>query len=195
MSGRGCLIVLDRDGVLNRVFGDPASGHVQSPLVPSEVELFPWVAHAVFTLTHAGFTLAVATNQPGWAKGQTTRADLDEVQARVLSQARSQGGVIANAFVCFHRAEDGCVCRKPRPGMLEQALAAHPKCRAADAWMVGDRATDIVAGAAAGMKTALLGPPVAGDRELLERHQLNPSFRGADLRDFVKLVVPNQGAL
>ena len=120
------LIVLDRDGVLNRLLENPAEPRPDSPMRPSEVEIFPWVPAVLRELTVAGFGLVIASNQPAAAKGKTTRADLEAAHAEVLRAATAGGGVILSSHLCFHRAEDGCACRKPATGLLEEAFARHP---------------------------------------------------------------------
>ena len=94
MDARRSLIVLDRDGVLNHLIDNPAEPRPDSPLRASQVTVFPWVPQALRDLTEAGFGIVVASNQPGWAKGKTTRADLEDVHAAVLREAQSQGGVV-----------------------------------------------------------------------------------------------------
>ncbi len=136
----GTLIVLDRDGVLNRLLDNPAEPRPDSPMRPSEVEVFPWVPAVLRDLTAAGFGLVIASNQPAAAKGKTTRAELEAAHAEVLRAATASGGVILSSHVCFHRAEDGCACRKPATGLLEEAFARHVTFAPARSWMVGDRA-------------------------------------------------------
>jgi D-glycero-D-manno-heptose 1,7-bisphosphate phosphatase len=179
------LIVLDRDGILNRTLPTPDEPRPDSPLRPADVELFPWVPDIVRRLTAAGFGLVVASNQPAAAKGKTTRAALDETHAAVLAAAQAAGGVILSSHVCFHRAEDGCACRKPATGLLEEAFARHAAYDRAASWMVGDRATDVLAGAAFGLRTALLGG-LDEDRALLAARGIRPTFMGTDLRDFAE---------
>jgi D-glycero-D-manno-heptose 1,7-bisphosphate phosphatase len=188
------LIILDRDGVLNRTVPNPAEPRPDSPLRPEEVAIFPWVPAALRRLTEAGFGIAVATNQPAAAKGKTTRAALEQVHRLVCEAAQSDGGVILGSYICFHRAEDGCSCRKPRTGLLENAFAQHPQFQPSTSWMVGDRATDVLAGAALGMKTAYLGGPSRLDLPALARSGVPPSFCGDDLRDFVDFLLESPSA-
>jgi D-glycero-D-manno-heptose 1,7-bisphosphate phosphatase len=143
--------------VLNRLITRRAGESPESPLTLEEVELLPGVARALRRLHDAGFVLAVATNQPAAAKGKLTRAELDEIHRKIVRLAESAGARISSSHVCYHRAEDGCDCRKPRTGLLRDALAAVPGARAEHTWMVGDRATDVMAGRALGLQTALLG--------------------------------------
>ena len=76
MASATGLILLDRDGVLNALVPNPAEPRPDSPLRTSEVVVFDWVPGVLRDLTRAGFGIAIASNQPAWAKGKTTRADL-----------------------------------------------------------------------------------------------------------------------
>ena len=185
----GTLIVLDRDGVLNRLLENPAEPRPDSPMRPSEVEIFPWVPAVLGELTAAGFGLVIASNQPAAAKGKTTRADLEAAHAEVLRAATAGGGVILSSHLCFHRAEDGCACRKPATGLLEEAFARHPGFTRALSWMVGDRAPDILAGTSFGLQTAYLGDVTSDDYATLAARGLRPSFHGPDLRHFAEFLL------
>jgi D-glycero-D-manno-heptose 1,7-bisphosphate phosphatase len=180
------LIVLDRDGVLNALIDNPAEPRPDSPLRPADVVVFDWVPGVLRDLTRAGFGIAIASNQPAWAKGKTTRAELQAVHAAVVLEAMSAGGVILSSHICYHRAEDACTCRKPATGLLAEAFAQHPGYDREASWMVGDRAPDIIAGATFGLRTALLvGGDVGGsERAVLTARDLRATFEGRDLRDF-----------
>jgi histidinol-phosphate phosphatase family protein len=184
MDRRSRLIVLDRDGVLNRTIHNPAEPRPDSPLRAAEVTVFPWVAAVLRRLNDAGFGLVIASNQPASAKGKATRAELELVHQLIVEGAQQAGAVILSSHICFHRAEVGCACRKPATGLLEEAFRQHPEFEVAASWMAGDRATDVLCGASFGLRTALLGPPDAGDTALLSNRQVQPSFQGRDLRDF-----------
>jgi D-glycero-D-manno-heptose 1,7-bisphosphate phosphatase len=187
------LIVLDRDGVLNALVPNPAEPRPDSPLRTSEVVVFDWVPDVLRDLTRAGFGLAIASNQPAWAKGKTTRAELQAVHAAVVLEATSRGGVILSSHICYHRAEDACTCRKPATGLLAEAFAQHPGYDRAASWMVGDRAPDVAAGAAFQLQTALLGDVAAEDRASLAARGVVATFEGRDLRDFAAHLLGPRG--
>jgi D-glycero-D-manno-heptose 1,7-bisphosphate phosphatase len=189
MGAGARLIVLDRDGVLNRLLPNPAEPRPDSPMRPSEVTIFPWVPAALADLTRAGYGLVIASNQPAAAKGKTTRAELEAAHAAVLAAATSAGGVILSSHLCFHRAEDGCACRKPATGLLDEAFARHPGYARAGSWMVGDRAPDIVCGAAFGLETAYLGEAASAEYAELLARGVRPSFQGSDLRQFADFLL------
>jgi histidinol-phosphate phosphatase family protein len=192
MSGSARLVVLDRDGVLNRLVLHPPGKTPESPHSLEEVAILPGVPEAIKRLTDAGFSLAIATNQPAAAKGQVTPEALDAIHEKVVRGAESAGGRITSSHLCRHRAEDVCACRKPRPGLLGDALLSSPGASAETSWMVGDRATDVLAGSALGFKTALLGvTPFPDDEALLKKSGVSPSFRGRDLQHFVDHLLSN----
>jgi D-glycero-D-manno-heptose 1,7-bisphosphate phosphatase len=189
MAARPGLIVLDRDGVLNRLLPNPAEPRPDSPMRASEVSVFAWVPDVLRDLTAAGYGLAIASNQPAWAKGKTTRGDLEAAHAEVLRLCTAAGGVILSSHICYHRAEDGCACRKPAIGLLEQAFGRHGQYSRASSWMVGDRAPDVLAGAAFGLQTALLAEADSPELAELASRAVRPSFHGRDLRDFARFLL------
>jgi D-glycero-D-manno-heptose 1,7-bisphosphate phosphatase len=151
------LIILDRDGVLNRHTVDAEQGTIDSPLHPDQVELEPGAPEALARLQALGYGLCIASNQPSAAKGKTTHANLQAVHARVVSLVEAGGARILSSHLCLHRAEDHCACRKPRTGLLEDAFAANPQAGRQGSWMVGDGVTDVEAGKALGLRTAFIG--------------------------------------
>ena len=192
MDRKARLIVLDRDGVLNRTIPNPAEPRSDSPLRVAEVSVFPWVPPVLRQLNDAGFALCIASNQPAAAKGKTTREELERVHARVIEEAQRDGAVILSSHICFHRAEDGCACRKPRTGLLADIFRQHPSFAIPQSWMVGDRATDVLAGATFGLRTALLaenGGQTGEELRVLESHEIKPSYYGIDVRDFSRFLL------
>jgi len=191
MAPRSTLIVLDRDGVLNALLPNPDEPRPDSPMRPAEVTVFAWVPDVIRDLTRAGFGIVIASNQPAWAKGKTTRAELQAAHAVVVEAAQSTGGIILSSHICYHRAEDRCTCRKPATGLLAEAFAQHPGFDIAASWMAGDRAPDVLAGVAFGLKTAYLGERNSDERAALAAKGIVPTFEGDDLRDFARLLLAN----
>lgn len=185
------LILLDRDGVLNQLVVDAEHGTIDSPLHPEQIKLMAGVPKALKILTDLGYALSVVTNQPAAAKGKTTRENLEITHRVIIEGAQSLGGIIQSSHICFHRSEDLCSCRKPKTGLLEEAIAAHG---GKAVWMVGDGVTDIQAGTALSLKTAFLGPQKCDACKIFQDTQLKPSFWGKNLLEFCHFLHQNKGA-
>ena len=99
---------------------------------------------AIARLSKAGWTVAVATNQSGLARGYYDLATLEAMHARLRELVAEQGGTVGLIVHCPHGPDDGCECRKPKPGMLRQ-IAAHYGTQLASIWFVGDSSGDLEA--------------------------------------------------
>ncbi len=142
------LIILDRDGVLN----EDSDDYVKSV---DEWLPIPGSAEAVGRLCDAGYTIAVATNQSGLARGYFSLADLQAMHSKMISLAAEHNGRFAHIAFCPHGPDDHCDCRKPLPGLIHQIEQALD-ISAAGCWMVGDSIRDLEAGVAAGCRPALV---------------------------------------
>jgi len=142
------LIVLDRDGVINRDLGGP----VVSPeaWVPIDGSL-----DAIARLNQAGFQVAVATNQSGIARGVLTVDDLHAVHKRMHEQVVQAGGRIDTVVFCPHSESEECECRKPSPGML-YTLSDRLNVDLTKVAVVGDSLRDIQAAMAAAATPVLV---------------------------------------
>lgn len=142
------LIILDRDGVINR--DSPA--YIKSA---DEWRPIPGSLEALGRLTRHGYRVAVATNQAGLAKGLFDAAALHAMHDKMRRLAAAHGGIIEAVFFCPHGAHDDCPCRKPRPGLFHQ-IAAHLGADLAGVPAVGDALRDIEAARAAGARPILV---------------------------------------
>jgi histidinol phosphatase-like enzyme len=110
------------------------------------------------------------------------------VHARVLELARSEGASILSSHLCFHRQDEGCACRKPRTGLLEQAFEANPGYDRRLSWMVGDGIHDIQAGQALALRTAFVGPRKIEYLKVFEDRSLQPTLMVRDLLELSDLL-------
>jgi len=140
-------VFLDRDGTLL-----PESGALSDP---EKVRLLPGVGAALRLLDQAGYAPVVVTNQAAVGRGLVSPEALRTVHARMRMLVRAEGVELAGIFVCPHRPEDACACRKPKPGLLLDAIG-ELGLSAAGSWLVGDTVKDVVAAQAAGVRPALL---------------------------------------
>lgn len=150
-----CAVYLDRDGVINSVIIH--DGKVFSPRSRDEFRIIEGTAQAVQALQEAGFKVMVVTNQPDIARGLLSKADLDWMTDRVLSEIH-----VDELFVCPHDDHDGCTCRKPQPGMLLQG-AEKWDVDLARSFMIGDSWKDMAAGHQAGCTCILIDAPYNQD--------------------------------
>jgi D-glycero-D-manno-heptose 1,7-bisphosphate phosphatase len=143
-------VILDRDGVLNHEA--PESGYVRDP---GEFLWLPGALEGLATLRRAGVRLTVATNQSGVGRGLMSLAQLTAVHDRMLTEAAERGGALDAVLFCPHAPEAGCDCRKPQPGLIQEAIS-RSGIAAADSLVVGDDRRDLEAAARAGVKAALV---------------------------------------
>ena len=109
-------VILDRDGVLNA--RPPKAQYVRSW---ADWQWLPGALDALRLLAEAGVRVIVVSNQAGIARGAMTASDVTDIHARVTREAREAGGAIEAIYTCPHGWDEGCECRKPKPGMLFQA--------------------------------------------------------------------------
>ncbi|SOC51373.1 D-alpha,beta-D-heptose 1,7-bisphosphate phosphatase [Chromohalobacter canadensis] len=143
------LVILDRDGVINRDSDD----YVKSL---DEFLPYPQAIEAIARLSQAGWTVAVATNQSGIARGYFDVATLEAMHAKMQELVNAAGGEIIYTAYCPHGPDDGCCCRKPLPGLLERIRDALGLETLEGSWMVGDSLRDLQAGDAVGCQSALV---------------------------------------
>jgi D-glycero-D-manno-heptose 1,7-bisphosphate phosphatase len=142
-------IFLDRDGVLNRPV--IREGKSYPPARVEDVEIYAGLRERLQHLKDLGFVLIVVTNQPDVARGTTPRETVEGINELIAREIPA----IDRFLVCFHDNNDGCDCRKPRPGMLLTG-AAEFDVDLTRSYMVGDRRTDVEAGIAVGTRTIFI---------------------------------------
>ena len=142
------LLILDRDGVINQ---DSAS------FVKSAEEWLPLPGSiaAIARLSRAGYTVAVASNQSGLARGLFDRNALRAMHRKLRRLVSDEGGRIDRIVVCPHGPDDGCRCRKPKPGLLMR-LARHYGVSLVGVPVIGDSLRDLQAADAAGATPILV---------------------------------------
>lgn len=168
-------VFLDRDGVLNRTFIRDGVSHPPERL--EEFDFLPGVVEAVRRLAAAGFALVVVTNQPDVARGRQTRQRVEQLNDIVRRELP-----VLEVVSCFHDAADGCLCRKPKPGMLLEA-ARRWRLDLRRSYMVGDRWSDVAAGQAAGCVSVLVQTPHSG------RDRCRPDHCVADLAEAAEWII------
>ena len=141
-------IFLDRDGTLNRAVLQDSKSY--PPGSVDDFELLPGVAQAIAALKAEGFLLIVVTNQPDVGAARQTLEVVEAMHVKLRSLLP-----IDDIRICYHIEEDCCGCRKPAPGMINDAAATWHIDLAAS-YMIGDRWRDVEAGRAAGCRTVFI---------------------------------------
>lgn len=148
-------VFLDRDGVINRYPGD--AGYVKSW---AEFSFLAGAKPALKRLSDAGFKLFVISNQAGVAKGVIPSAQLDLITANMLRELKNAGINLEGVYYCTHHPQDNCPCRKPKSGLIENALrdaaARQEKIDLAASYFIGDTTKDIEAGRSANLMTIMV---------------------------------------
>jgi D-glycero-D-manno-heptose 1,7-bisphosphate phosphatase len=147
---RGPAIFLDRDGVINcRRAGDYVLNWSQFLFVSG-------IQAALKQLSALHLPMIVISNQAAVGKGLLNPLALQEITAQMQQTLLADGVSLAAVFYCTHRADENCDCRKPRPAMLLSA-ANEFNIDLSRSIFIGDSASDIQAGLAAGCKPVLFG--------------------------------------
>jgi D-glycero-D-manno-heptose 1,7-bisphosphate phosphatase len=155
-------VFLDRDGTLN-----VDVGYLHRL---EDLELFPWTADALRLLKRAGYTLVVVTNQSGIAHGLIRPEFIGECHAEMRRRLQPAGADLDALYYCTHHPRGAiaelaveCRCRKPRPGMVEDAvrdLGVDP----ATSWVVGDKWLDVIWGTPSARARSWCAPAGAPSR-------------------------------
>ena len=167
-------VFLDRDGVINQatVWG----GKPYAPRKAEDFVILPGAEDAIMRIRAFGYLVLVVTNQPDINNKQVDPAEVNAMHNQLAHLP------IEKIYVCPHSQDEDCLCRKPKPGMLFQALDEF-NIDLSKSYMVGDRYSDMQASKSAGCKSVFI------DRKYGETQLANSDFICYDLQEFSKLLV------
>jgi D-glycero-D-manno-heptose 1,7-bisphosphate phosphatase len=182
-------LFLDRDGVI--------VDEAEYLADPAELRLLPGSAEAIAEVNRQDVPVIVVTNQSGVARGYFPESRVAEIHQQLDRLLAGQGAYITRYYYCPHHPTEGqssyrvdCQCRKPRSGMLLQA-ARELSLELQESYLVGDKLSDLEAGASAGCRTILVrtgyGRALA---DTLEPQGLNLEMIADDLREAVRFCLP-----
>ncbi|MFN3077243.1 MAG: D-glycero-beta-D-manno-heptose 1,7-bisphosphate 7-phosphatase [Alphaproteobacteria bacterium] len=140
-------VLLDRDGTIN------FDAHYLSS--PDQLKLLPGAGAGLRRMSALGLGLVVVTNQSGIARGYFTLDQLDAIHERLHRMLAAEGVRLDGLYVCPHGPREDCSCRKPRPGLVERAVA-ELGFDPAQGFMIGDKVADVKLGQAVGAETVLV---------------------------------------
>ncbi len=173
-------VFLDRDGVLNALVLNPATGRMESPLTPEDLRLCRGVVEALFRLQQAGYPLILVSNQPNYALGKCSLDMLSRIHHKLVCELLGAGITFSRFCYCLHHPQGVtpgfsglCVCRKPSPWFLLRARDDF-RLSMARSWMIGDQPTDVQCGKAAGTRTIRIDGNCGGSDPLPVRQHPGP---------------------
>ncbi|MBU3724125.1 MAG: D-glycero-beta-D-manno-heptose 1,7-bisphosphate 7-phosphatase [Burkholderiaceae bacterium] len=140
LSSSAPLIILDRDGVINF----DSDNYIKNP---DEWQAIPGSLESIARLTHAGWAVAVATNQSGIERGLFDISTLHAIHNKMVQAVAEAGGRIDGIFFCPHTNSSNCQCRKPAPGLMRDIATRYSR-ELKGVPTVGDSLRDLQAGAA-----------------------------------------------
>jgi D-glycero-D-manno-heptose 1,7-bisphosphate phosphatase len=149
-------VLVDRDGVINRRIPD---GYVTSW---EQFQFLPSALDALRLLAERNYKVIVVSNQACVGKGLMSTEELAELTRRFVDRVVKSGGRICNVYYCPHRAEDGCECRKPNPGLLRRAQREHGFVFT-QTFLIGDSERDLIAAHQVGCPSVLVGGDTSSD--------------------------------
>jgi D-glycero-D-manno-heptose 1,7-bisphosphate phosphatase len=180
------VVFLDRDGTINRDSADYIKRRSEFHFIPGSIE-------AIKSLTVNGFTSIVITNQSALARQLVSPEELESMHALMCRAVAAAGGRITDIFFCPHMPGEGCRCRKPAPGLIQQAQQKYD-IELADSIMVGDHAKDIECGRNAGCGRTVLvkSGKDHGVEKKLDQRPAAPDFVARNLFEAVKWIIATQ---
>ena len=181
MSDELDVVFLDRDGTLNR----DDEGYLADP---DRVVLLPGATEAVRSLNAAGIKAVVVTNQSGMSRGLISQEALARIHERLIALLAAGGAMLDGIFVCPHRPEHGCACRKPGTELALRAardLGVDPARSA----MIGDQAADVALAHRLGGRAVLVltGHGTRTDAEWADAPR--PHYIARDVHDGVQWLI------
>lgn len=174
------FVFLDRDGVINTY---QRNAYVNTP---DQFEFFPGSLEAIVELKRRGIGVIVISNQAGVGKGLMSLESLEAITEKMKREVEAAGGEIADVLYCTHRPDEGCNCRKPRPGMLQEAARRHGIDLASTVF-IGDAPSDWEAAKAAGCPFILVFSGKTSAAEAQAWAEM-PSMMAYSLKDAIELL-------
>ena len=141
-------LFIDRDGTIIKQI----DGHYISSI--EQIELIENIFPAILMLQNEGYLVIIVTNQAGINKGILSNEQVDEINQHIIQLLKKQGIDISAVYVCPHKPEEQCKCRKPQPGLLLKAAKEH-NIDLENSIIIGDTDKDTEAGLNAGLKKVI----------------------------------------
>jgi histidinol-phosphate phosphatase family protein len=173
---------VDRDGTINR--------EVHHLSHPDQLELLPGAAEGLRALCDAGCQLVVISNQSPIGRGMFTEDRLREIHARLTEMLAEDGVQISGWYWCPHAPWEGCLCRKPAPGMFFKARDEMGVILE-KSWVVGDRLSDLRAGRQVGARTILVATGYGQEEYASPERPESTDYFVPTLREAAEVILSN----
>ena len=177
------VVFLDRDGVINKY-----PGNFKYVTSIQEFEILPGSSEAIKLLYEAGYKVFVISNQAGVSKGLYSQQTLGKITNYMSEEIEKVGGKLSKVLYCIHTDEQNCNCRKPKTGLLNQALEDIKEIDLNNSFFVGDSIRDVKTGKKAGCRTVL----VLSGREKIENKanwESMPDFIANNLLEATEIIL------
>jgi D-glycero-D-manno-heptose 1,7-bisphosphate phosphatase len=177
-------VFLDRDGVIihNR------ANYIRSW---EDVKFYPWAIKALKNLSQTDYLIFVITNQSVIGRGLVDASTIEKINLRILQEIKNGGGRIDQLYICPHAPQDLCTCRKPQPGMIQQAQKEY-QLDLSTSWLIGDAYSDLLAGVNSGIKNLIMVSTGRGKKQSAlystEIHNIHPRIE-KNLYNSIKLII------
>lgn len=171
------FVILDRDGTIII-----EKNHL---IDINEVELIPNAAKAIKKMKDFGLGVIIVTNQTVVGNGHISIKELGEIHKKIINLLSKDKAAVDGLYVCPHTIEDNCFCRKPKLGLIKQALKEHdfnPK----ESFVIGDKALDIELGQNMHARTFLVRTGYGARVE--KENIVKPDFVVDDLEQAVSMI-------
>jgi len=178
-------VFLDRDGTVNE--------EVNYLDDVENLRLIQGAGQAVHLLNQAALPAILVTNQSAIGRGYFSTARLDELHRELDRQLAAHDAHLDAVYYCPHHPDEACTCRKPQPGLLEQAAEEHgldlSRC-----FLVGDKASDLEAGRRAGCRTVLVLTGYGAEQRAAIEASTPPDCVARDLLEAVQWILTREEA-
>jgi D-glycero-D-manno-heptose 1,7-bisphosphate phosphatase len=179
-------VFLDRDGVII---------HNRARYIRSwaDVKFYPYAIKALQILSQTEYLVFIITNQSVIGRGLVEATIIEDINFRILQSIKNGGGQIDQFYICPHAPQDQCDCRKPKPGLINQAKKDH-HLDLSRSWLIGDAYTDLLAGVNSGIGNLIMVSTGRGKRQAAlyssQISTINPIIE-KNLQTGVKLILNN----
>ena len=178
------VVFLDRDGTIAR--------DVHYCRRVEDLEILPTIPEGIRLLNERGFKVIVVTNQSGVARGYFTEETLAQIHEKMRDELAQHGAWVDAIYYCPHHPDEGCDCRKPKPGLIHRAAKEH-NIELSQSFFIGDQLQDVEAGRSASCRTVLISSPVPFQMPQDPNNVVKPDFIAHDFLEAYKWVVGTSG--